>query len=60
MRHEFQPETFTDRYIRDKGVERYHELVRKSNAPKKWTTAEIREIAAYYKQLTRDTEDLYG
>lgn len=60
MRHEYQPEHFTDRYIRDRGIEAYHALVLRSNKPRKWTTQEIRDIAAYYQRLTREVGDLYG
>ena len=61
MRHEYQPEIFTDKYIRDKGIEAYHDLVFTSNKPRKWTTQEIREIARYYKDAAGRLEgDIYG
>ena len=50
LRHEFQPEIFTDWWISRHGEEAYHDLVRKSNTIRKFSTDEIEEIAAYYKQ----------
>lgn len=49
MRHEFQPEIFTDWWIKQNGIEAYHALVLKSNTPRKFPIHEIREIAEYYK-----------
>jgi hypothetical protein len=54
MRHEFQPEMMTDLWVDRNGYIAYHELVRKSNKPRKFTTGEVREIAEYYKQKTRE------
>ena len=59
MLHEYQPEHFTDKYIRDRGIEAYHALVLRSNTPRKYTTAEIREIAKEYKRATEEATDIY-
>jgi len=57
MRHEFQPEIFTDWWIARHGEEAYHELVRKSNTPVKLSTQEIREIGDYYKAKLEALDD---
>ena len=57
MRHEFQPEIFTDWWISKHGEEEYHEMVRLSNQNTKLTTAEIREIGDYYKAKYEALDD---
>lgn len=48
-RHEHQPEIFTTKWIKEYGEDAYHELVRMSNKPKKFTTQEIRELGDFYR-----------
>lgn len=49
MRHEYQPEIYTDWWITKHGEEAYHALVLKSNTPVKLSTDAIKKIAEYYK-----------
>jgi hypothetical protein len=57
MRHEYQPEIYTDWWIRKYGEEAYHALVLKSNTPVKLTTQDILDIAEYYKEKYKELVD---
>ena len=51
MKHEYQPEHFTEWYLKRFGVEMYEQLIAWSNKPRKYTNDEIREIGDNFKEL---------
>ena len=51
MRHEYQPEIFTDAWIAKHGVDAYHDMVYKSNQLRKYTVDDIRDLTEHYKSL---------
>jgi len=57
MRHEFQPEIFTDKWIEENGKEAYHDLVRESNGIRKFKTADLLEMAGMYRTAKAELQD---
>ena len=59
LRHEYQPEIYTDWWILKHGEAAYHELVLKSNTPSRFKAYDIEEIAEEYKNKYLTIIDKY-
>ena len=51
MRHEYQPEIYTAAWIAEHGVDAYHDMVCKSNQPRKYSVEDIRDLTEHYTAL---------
>ena len=51
-RHEYNPEIFTELYIREMGAATYLALVQRSHEIKKHTTEELNELTKFYTEKT--------
>jgi len=48
MLHEYQPERYTDWFIRKHGVKRYQALIKESNQIKKFSDTDLEELIKKY------------
>ena len=48
LKHEFNPEIYTQWFINRYGLVEYHDLIRRGNETKKWTKEELEQIAEIY------------
>lgn len=59
MRHEYQPEQYTSKWIEEHGEEQYLELVRESNSIRKFKISDLKEMTDMYRKATEELKNQF-